>query len=89
MTLEEWKQKLTEGHFGELWVHTDPPGREYSEHTHPVDSVYVVLKGAMTVLLQGKEQVVGEGQRLDIAKEVLHTATIGSQGCTFLMGVRI
>ena len=89
MTLDEWKQKLTEEHFGELWVHTDPPGHEYSEHSHPVDTAHVVLKGAMTVWSEGKEAVVCEGQRLDIAKQIPHTAKIGPKGCTFLIGVRM
>jgi len=89
MTLEEWKQKLTEEHFGELWVHTDPPGHFYEEHQHPVDTTHVVLKGSMSVWFSGQEYAVTEGERLDILKGIPHTAKIGPQGCSFLIGARM
>lgn len=89
MTLEQWKQQLTEEHFGELWVHTDPPGHFYEEHEHPVDTVYVVLTGSMTVWFEGSEHIVKEGERLNILKGIPHRAKMGPQKCTFLIGVRM
>lgn len=88
-TVEEWKHQLVQENFGELWVHTDPPGHFYEEHSHPVDTAHVVLDGSMTVSFDGKENIVKAGQRLDVLKNVPHTARIGEQGCTFLIGVRL
>lgn len=89
LTLEQWKQQLTDEHFGELWVHTDPAGHFYEEHAHPVDTAHVVFEGAMTVSFEGQDHLVKKGERLDVLKNVVHTAKIGPEGCTFLMGVRV
>ena len=89
MTVDQWKKKLQEDGFGELWVHKDPANHTYEEHSHPVDTTHVVLKGEMMVSVVGKAHVVHEGERLDIEKNTPHTATIGSKGCTFLIGARM
>jgi len=89
MTLEEWKQQLLHEKFRELWVHKDPPGREYEAHSHPVDTAHVVLKGDMIILVEDKEQTVREGERFDIPKHVSHVAKIGPEGCEFLIGVKM
>ena len=91
-SLEEWKTQLGKEQFGQLWMHEDPPGHVYEEHSHPIDTVYVVFKGAMVVWLtqaEAQEHPVGEGERLDIAKHVSHRAKIGPAGCKFLIGCRI
>ena len=93
-SLEEWKTQLEKEQFGQLWVHEDPPGHVYEEHSHPIDTVYVALKGTMVVWLtpseaEVQEHQVGEGERLDIAKHVSHRAKIGPEGCKFLIGCRI
>lgn len=88
-TIEEWKTQLEKEQFGQLWVHEDPAGHLYEEHSHPVDTAYVVLKGSMVVWLTEIEHKVGEGERLDIAKHVSHRAKIGPEGCKFLIGCRI
>lgn len=89
MTAQEWEQKLKEEKFDELWVQTDPPGRLYEAHSHPVDTAHVVLEGSMTVWVGEKDHVVKVGERLDVAKQVTHTATIGPEGCKFLIGIRM
>ena len=89
LTLEQWKIDLEKERFGQLWVHEDPPGHLYEEHSHPIDTVYVALKGSMIVWLGEQEHTVGEGERLDIAKHISHRAKIGPHGCKFLIGCRI
>lgn len=89
MTREEWEIQLKRDNFGELWIHEDPPEQSYPEHSHPVDSTHVVLRGSMVVTFEGHDNFVGPGDRIDVGKHVLHSAKIGSEGCVFLMGVRI
>lgn len=89
MTQEQWEQQLKSDGYSQVAQHKDPPNFEYPEHSHPVDTSYVVLQGNMVVQMEGQEQVVGEGQRLDIGKQVVHWARVGAEGCTFLIGIRM
>ena len=89
MTPEAWKEILRKEHFNEVWTHTDPAGHFYEGHSHPVDTVHVVLQGSIIVWAEGKEHLIQAGERLDLAKHMSHSAKIGPQGCTFLTGVRI
>ena len=75
--------------FSQVVTHTDPPDFYYPDHSHPVDTTHVVLLGDMSVSFEGKARIVKEGERLDVSKHVVHSAKIGSGGCTFLTGVRV
>lgn len=90
MTLEEWKTQLAKEGFGELWVHTDEPGFVYKEHTHPVDTVYVVIQGFMAAWAGG-DQITEfhTGDRWDVVKHIPHGSTIGPSGCTYITGVKV
>lgn len=87
--IEKWNIQLEQEGFREKWVHTDAPGYEYSEHTHPVDTTYVVLQGNMIVVVGGVEREVGSGDRFDVSKNTTHSAKVGLKGCTFLIGVKV
>lgn len=89
MAPEQWEQQLINDGYGQVCVHEDHANFEYPDHDHPVDTAYIVLKGQMVVRVNGKEQVVREGERLDIAKNAVHWAKMGEKGCRFLVGVRI
>lgn len=89
MTEGELEQQLKIDGYSQICVHEDQANFEYPDHDHPVDTAYVVLRGNMVVRLNGKEHAVREGDRLDIAKNVVHWARMGEQGCKFLVGVRI
>lgn len=90
MPPEKWKTQLTKEGYGELWVHTDEPGFVYEAHAHPVDTVHVILQGSMSVWIGGDPVVeFHTGDRLDIPKHVPHSATIGQNGCVYIIGVKI
>ena len=90
LTLEAWKEHLAKEGYGELWVHTDESGFVYKEHTHPVDTVHVVLQGSM-VTWTGSDQTteMRTGDRWDVPKYIPHGSTIGQSGCTYVTGAKI
>ena len=87
--IAKWEAHLEEEGFHEKWMHTDAPEYEYSEHTHPVDTTYVVLQGSMVVHIGEVEREVGPGNRFDVPKHTLHRAKVGPKGATFLIGVKV
>ena len=87
--MQQWKTTLLEDGFRQQWVHRDLAGYFYAAHEHPVDTAHVVLQGSMTIVVEGKENEVSSGERFDVAKNVVHQATIGPRGCVFLIGVRV
>lgn len=89
MTTTHWEEQLKADGFNQVTTHKDPAGYEYPDHAHPVDTAHVVLKGSMTVWFDDKEHTVRKGERLDVSKGTVHQAKIGSEGCSFLIGIRM
>ena len=89
MTVDELKTQLEDEHFSEVWLRTEPPDYGYDEHTHPVDTVYIVITGQLITNTGGKEATIGPGERWDVPKNVPHSSRIGAEGCTYITGVRM
>jgi quercetin dioxygenase-like cupin family protein len=75
--------------FTQLYVHADGPGFEYPEHDHPVYTAHIILKGSMTVTEGGKTHHLKVRDRLDFPKGVAHGVVMGSEGCTYITGIRV
>lgn len=58
----------------------------YAEHAHPEREVRIVLDGSMTVSTQGREHLLGPGDRIDLAPEQPHEAEVGPDGVRYLAG---
>lgn len=89
MTVKEWEQQLECEQFTKIWVAEDHAGFVYAEHSHPVDTVHVVLKGSLMSRTDGQVVEMKAGDRWDVPKNTLHGSTIGPQGCTYLTGIRV
>lgn len=87
--IEKWQELFVKDGYGQYWVHTDKPEYFYARHDHPIDTAYVVFVGSMVVEMDGQPHVFNAGERFDVPKHVFHSAKIGPQGCTFLIGVRV
>lgn len=87
--MDELKSKLTQENFTEVWLRTEPAGYAYDDHTHPVDTVYIVITGELVTNTGGKEATIGPGQRWDVPKNMPHSSHIGPEGCTYLTGVKM
>ena len=84
-----WEIELKKEGFSQVALHEDPPDFSYSDHSHPIDTAYVVLHGEMQVWVDGKEHVIRPDDRLDIKKHLVHSAKIGPEGCKFLIAIRV
>lgn len=89
MTIEDWEGQLIKDGYANVTLHKDPADFKYPEHSHPVDTAYAILKGDMIVKMEGKDFAIGQGQRIDITKQVIHEALVGKDGCSFLVGVKV
>lgn len=65
---------------------TDDAGETYSEHSHPGREVRVVLRGSMTIVVEGLEIELGSGDRIDLEPGERHSARVGPNGVSYLAG---
>jgi len=80
-------QLLAEG-FSLIYVWEDGPGALYPEHTHRVETAHVILKGEMTLTMDGASKTYRAGDRCDVPAKAAHSAIMGPQGCRYLIGER-
>lgn len=86
MTDEQFRRKLEEEGFETLYVWEDGPDAFYSDHKHLGDSAHIILDGEMKLTMQGGCGTYRAGDRVDIPAGVAHSATIGPNGCRYLIG---
>jgi quercetin dioxygenase-like cupin family protein len=62
------------------------PHDVYSAHTHPYNKVIVVVRGSITFGLaqKGEELELFAGDRLDLPRQMQHSAVVGPHGVTCL-----
>ncbi|MEY4731329.1 MAG: hypothetical protein RL681_275 [Candidatus Parcubacteria bacterium] len=70
--------------FGEVITHDDFSETTYSDRTHEKKSVHVIVRGSMTLVVQGKTTELGIGDRLDVPAGAVHSITIGPEGCRYV-----
>lgn len=88
-TMEDFKKKLKKEGFKHVYEWTDSPGTKYPAHAHNGKVSFYVTKGSMTMNLEGKKVTIIAGERMDVPVGMTHSATVGSQGCTFIVGEEI
>lgn len=89
MDRETWEKKLHEEGFSEVNTHTEGPNFYFEEHEHPVYTSQVILEGLMIIWQEGKQHDLKPGDRFDVPKGMMHSAKIGPEGCTYIIGIRI
>ena len=74
--------------FTHIFQWTDRPSAEYPAHTHSSVSAHYLLNGEMRVYYPALEQTVvyRAGDRFDVPAKCVHAATVGAQGCTYMVG---
>jgi quercetin dioxygenase-like cupin family protein len=75
--------------FPHVYEWTDKPHTEYPEHTHAGKVSFYVLDGSINMNIDGVHSVVTKGERLNVPVGVSHTAKVGTEGCTFIVGEEI
>ena len=66
----------------------DPPGSDYSPHSHDHDESLWVVDGEITFGAEGVELRLRAGDRLMLPAGTVHTARAGDAGATYLIGQR-
>jgi quercetin dioxygenase-like cupin family protein len=92
MTEKDWREKLAAEGFETIDVGTDPAGMEYPSHSHETYVEHVILSGEMTLTIEGETRILKAGdtclrrQGWGAPAGAVHSAKIGSEGCTYLIG---
>ncbi len=88
MNEKEWETRLRQEGFSHVFVWQDGPNTSYPDHTHPATTAHVILEGEMTLTSEGKSQTIKSGERCDVPANTIHSAQMGSRGCTYMVGER-
>ncbi len=74
----------------EGWPHiyewSDAPGTTYPEHQHQDKVVLFITEGSLELTMGGQTHELRPGDRLDIPPETPHLATVGPEGCQYVVG---
>ena len=60
------------------------PGAEVAEHSHPHEQLGLVLRGEITMIVEGVDHVLGLDDAYQIAGGTRHGARAGAEGCRVL-----
>ena len=74
--------------FSHTYVWEDGPNASYPQHTHPMETAHIILRGEMTLTMDGKSQAFRPGDRCDVPAGAIHSARMGESGCRYLVGER-
>ncbi|MEK7650629.1 MAG: cupin domain-containing protein [Patescibacteria group bacterium] len=88
-TISECKRTLTEQGFANVYDWEDKPNTEYPAHAHKGKVSFYVIKGSITMKLDQKTIILKPVDRIDVPVGVTHSAVVGSEGCTFVVGEEI
>jgi quercetin dioxygenase-like cupin family protein len=70
------------GH-AEALVREWEPGHVTPVHSHPFDTMAVVVRGAFVLVVGGEERHLVAGDRFELARGIDHAERYGPEGATF------
>jgi mannose-6-phosphate isomerase-like protein (cupin superfamily) len=85
---QQLAEELCREGFSHTYVWEDGPNMFYAQHTHAMETTHIILRGEMTLTIEGKSQTFGVGERCDVAAGAMHSAKMGASGCRYLIGER-
>lgn len=86
MDEQEALESLENEGFVKVYMHEDSADVTYTDHSHEKKSAHIIIRGSMTLVVQGKATELQTGDRLDIPAGAVHSATIGPEGCRYAFG---
>ena len=86
MTEQEWHEQLKQEGFQNIRTHTDSPDTVYRSHAHTTTNPHIVLAGHLRLVMDSGTVLLNPGDRYDIPAGVKHSAEVGADGCTFIVG---
>ena len=79
-------KKLEKEGFNHVYVHEDPPGKFYNEHTHGGLTAHIILEGEMCLTTDDGPKIYKKGDRVDVPANTRHSAQMGPTGCRYVIG---
>ena len=88
-TFEELMSKLRAEASG-CYSWSNGPGDRYAAHRHNFEKVLYCVDGSITFVLEGegKRLELKPGDRMVLHAETVHSAIVGTSGCTCIEGHR-
>jgi quercetin dioxygenase-like cupin family protein len=88
--IEVYKNQFTKEGFAHVFEWEDAPGIAYEEHTHQDRVSMYIVSGGLTFIFEDQETIVlKQGDRFDVPPGKKHTAVVGPEGCTYVVGEMI
>ncbi|KAF7535005.1 hypothetical protein G7Z17_g13272 [Cylindrodendrum hubeiense] len=76
--------------FGHVFTWTDAPNAHYPPHSRATLTTHLIVDGEMTMWYplekDGEKTTFEVGARVDVDAGRIHEVTIGSHGCTYVIG---
>ncbi|HXN54046.1 MAG TPA: cupin domain-containing protein [Candidatus Acidoferrum sp.] len=74
--------------FSHTYVWQDAPNASYPDHRHSTETAHIILRGEMTLTMDGDSRTYRAGERCDVLAGAVHSARMGPNGCRYLIGER-
>ncbi|MDO8572528.1 MAG: cupin domain-containing protein [bacterium] len=82
---EQWRRKLLDEGFENIYLWHDGPNAEYRDHSHVFTSAHIVLEGEMKVISEHTGRILKRGDRIDVIAGTVHSVKMGSEGCRYIV----
>jgi len=69
-----------------VMVVPDAPGHYYPPHSHDCHEIIVAIEGEIRFEAEGRSLPVAAGEVLYLPEGTVHEATVGPEGCEYLIG---
>jgi len=86
MSEDEAIQTLKDQDFAHVYAHEDGARVKYEPHSHDTKTSHIVVRGDMTLVVEGRTVELQPGDRFDIPAHAVHSAVMGNEGCRYIIG---
>lgn len=86
MDIESYKKELEKEGFKHIYEWTDQPNTEYAINKHKDKVSFYITDGSLILDVEGKEVVLKKGDGFDLPPNKEHSAKVGSEGCSYVVG---
>ncbi len=83
------KRKLSDEGFTHVYDWRDEPGTTYPPHAHKGKVTFYLTEGNLVFDFEGEKKEVKAGERFDVPVGKIHSATVGPNGATYIVGEEI
>jgi quercetin dioxygenase-like cupin family protein len=89
MDKDTLRKNLEEKGFPHIYEWHDDAGTEYPVHAHKGEVSMYIIDGGLTFWFGDEEKLLSAGDYFEVPVGKEHTAKVGNEGCTFLVGEMI